>query len=286
MKNTAAFVVAGLSNTCYMKKPFNPILGETYQATYEDGTQIFCEQSSHHPPVSNWQVFGPDNLYHLYGYGEWGASFRGNAIKGIQTGQHVIEFKDGGSLYYHLPEVWIRGIVTGERVVEYDGVIKMRDDYNKIGCDVLINPPQEAAASWVWGWGAKKAIPTDYLGGSVFKWTGNDPEDKASRKDISKVEGSWLGCIEFDQKIYWDWQLGLPKFSPLPVEKPLPSDCRFREDLIFLKKGDLEGATKWKAELENKQRHEKKLRKDGADKRAPPPAATPQTQSSLTGWFF
>ena len=76
-------LIAGLHNTCTQLKPFNPILGETYEAKYEDGTQVFCEQSSHHPPVSNLEVLGPNNSYHIYGFGEWLASFGGNTVKGI-----------------------------------------------------------------------------------------------------------------------------------------------------------------------------------------------------------
>jgi len=33
-------------------KPFNPILGETWQARMEDGTSMCMEQISHHPPIS------------------------------------------------------------------------------------------------------------------------------------------------------------------------------------------------------------------------------------------
>jgi len=57
-------------------------LGETYEARFEDGTMIYCEQSSHHPPVTNWQVFGPKKEYQVFGYGEWTAGFRGNTVIG------------------------------------------------------------------------------------------------------------------------------------------------------------------------------------------------------------
>lgn len=55
---------------------------------------------------------------------------------------------------------------------------------------------------------------------------------------LSKVEGSWLESVEFDGKRYWD----LEKIDPAPLIKtnyPLPSDCRFREDLMYLAKKDL-----------------------------------------------
>lgn len=45
------------------RKPFNPILGETWQATLpQDGTQLFVEQISHHPPVSAFQMQGPGQM--------------------------------------------------------------------------------------------------------------------------------------------------------------------------------------------------------------------------------
>jgi len=44
-------------------KPFNPLLGETLQGHYDDGTTFYCEHTSHHPPISNFLVEDPDGLY-------------------------------------------------------------------------------------------------------------------------------------------------------------------------------------------------------------------------------
>lgn len=41
-------------------KPFNPILGETFQGAYPNGTQVYIEQIAHHPPISSWQVYDHD----------------------------------------------------------------------------------------------------------------------------------------------------------------------------------------------------------------------------------
>jgi hypothetical protein len=49
------------------KKPFNPILGETWQAALSDGSTIAMEQISHHPPVSAFQIEGPGSLYRFVG---------------------------------------------------------------------------------------------------------------------------------------------------------------------------------------------------------------------------
>lgn len=49
-------MIGGLRRQTSTLKPFNPILGETYQAQYSSGLQVHAEQISHHPPVSSWQV--------------------------------------------------------------------------------------------------------------------------------------------------------------------------------------------------------------------------------------
>lgn len=51
----AAFSVSGFASGYYRSgsKPFNPLLGETYECKREDkGFQFIAEQVSHHPPVS------------------------------------------------------------------------------------------------------------------------------------------------------------------------------------------------------------------------------------------
>jgi len=58
------------------------VAGETFQATFSNGTEVFCEQVSHHPPVSAFELVGPNRSWHFYGRGAWVASFRGNSVKG------------------------------------------------------------------------------------------------------------------------------------------------------------------------------------------------------------
>ena len=154
LKLIITFAIAGLSNTVTAKKPFNPILGETFEADFEDGTNIFCEQTSHHPPVTNWNVVGPNNCYHFYGFGEWSASLRGNSIKGVQKGFHYIDFEDGTKIRYELPDCWARGIMWGERVIEYDGEMVFIDNKNKLVAELKFNPD---GGGWFSSWRKKKS---------------------------------------------------------------------------------------------------------------------------------
>lgn len=119
--------------------------------------------------------------------------------------------------------------------------------------EVKINPEVGGWFSW------KKKLPTDYLDGAIYKYK-SDPKG-TDRTAVSKITGSWMGCILFDGERYWSVKQDTPKFSLIPSENPLPSDCRYREDVLYLKAGELEAATEWKSKLEDLQREEAKIRK-------------------------
>ena len=55
IKLVLSFMVAGLHLNITQRKPFNPILGETYQGFLGD-SPIFMEQVCHHPPISYFLV--------------------------------------------------------------------------------------------------------------------------------------------------------------------------------------------------------------------------------------
>lgn len=55
-KLSIAYGLAALYCGLKQQKPFNPLLGETYQACFEDNTRVYCEHTSHHPPISNYLI--------------------------------------------------------------------------------------------------------------------------------------------------------------------------------------------------------------------------------------
>jgi len=81
-------------------------------------------------------------------------------------------------------------------------------------------------------------------------------------KVVSRAEGSWIDSLSFDGQVYWT-KLQYKPFATIPaaVEETLPSDCNLREDLVALKKKDEDGSQTLKTQLEEKQRHDSKLRK-------------------------
>jgi len=279
-KNVVSMLVAGLHNTCTQMKPFNPILGETFEATFDDGSQIFLEQSSHHPPVSNFEIIGANNKWYLYGFGEWSAGFRGNSIKGRQAGPMVAAFSDGTKISFELPWTVISGFLFGERVMEYVETVKFRDTKNKLALDLLFAPPAPPTTGF-FSWLASKKPPSDYIVGNIVQTTSETGEPKEGDKVITPVSGSWLGCVKFGSEIHWDWtdeQNNLIKKSvATAVSDPLPCDSRLRADLISLSKAEIEKSQDWKVKLEVKQRKEEKSRKDFAKKLA--------TSGGKSGWY-
>lgn len=293
-KCVVSLLVGGLHNTCKQLKPFNPILGETYEATYEDGSEIYMEQSSHHPPVSNFEVIGPDNSWHVYGFGEWSAGFRANSVKGRQSGPMIAAFPDGTKISFELPWTIISGLIFGERVMEYVEIVKFRDPKNNLALDLQFAPPAPPTSGF-FGWLNSKKPPSDYITGNLYQTSSENNEPKEGDKVVAEVSGSWLGCVKFNNEVHWDWtdeKNGLiKKYAPIPHKDPLPSDSRYRGDLIYLCKNETNLSQDWKGKLEVKQRKEERSRKEVAKNKNqinPTPTTTGTTTGTTTekkGWW-
>ncbi|BDA48651.1 Oxysterol-binding protein-related protein 3 [Coccomyxa sp. Obi] len=259
MQYMVAFVIGGLRRQTSTLKPFNPILGETYQGIYCSGWRVFAEQISHHPPISSWQVLDPEGKFQFSGYGNWKASARGNSIKGQQSGLNKVSFsRDGAVIEWELPSLLLRGILWGERSLKYSGTITFRDELNALQCDVTIDGSKQSFVSSLWH-GKSGAKKLDQLHGTLRK----------GGKVVSTVRGSWLTAVEWEEGglgssslRVWD-AAKAPVHVPKPVTDPLPSDSRFRQDLHALQEGDQDEAQEWKSRLEHVQRSDAAMRAVG-----------------------
>ncbi|GAM26095.1 hypothetical protein SAMD00019534_092700 [Acytostelium subglobosum LB1] len=261
MKNVVAFAISGLHLTSTLTKPFNPLLGETFQCYFSDGTQVFCEQTSHHPPISSWQMQGAG--FHYYGQGVWSAACRGNLVKAYQKGSHTIDFEDGSSIHWALPEILIKGIFWGDRITDFNGKMVFTDEKNKLCCEITFNPH---ALGFVKSIFSKQKEPSDYFVGQIYRIGGSaTPSSKDKKKGeqpevVCEIEGSWLTQLTIDNKVYWELSMVPP--GVIYHESPLPTDCRYRDDLRYLKEGNIEKAKEHKSLIEEKQRNEAKMRKE------------------------
>lgn len=83
-----AFIVSNLSTHLErMSKPFNPLLGETYELKVEKGASFHCiaEQVSHHPPISALYIRGKNWI--LTTNIEAKVKFQGTNVVAVTEGQ-------------------------------------------------------------------------------------------------------------------------------------------------------------------------------------------------------
>lgn len=78
---------------------------------------------------------------------------------------------------------------------------------------------------------------------------------------MSTVEGEFTNMVRFDGKSYWVYDYdGFPKIKRM--KNILDSDSMYRDDLVWIKKGDENLSQRFKVKLEEIQRKDKKLRED------------------------
>jgi hypothetical protein len=100
LKNVICFIISGFHMAGRQKKPFNPILGETLEAIWPDGSKIMIEHISHHPPISCFIIEHPEKLFRYEGTFEYKVKIgdMGNSLKGQQVGPNRVIFKDGTTI--------------------------------------------------------------------------------------------------------------------------------------------------------------------------------------------
>ena len=286
-KYVIAFSLSALFRSTEQLKPLNPLLGETYQCEWEDGSKLYIEHISHHPAISNIYLTSGKNLFVVSGYihmdlgGILKAMFK-NAMSMIPRSKISVFFPEKKqTVSFQFPKINMGGALWGQRYIYFYDQMKFEDTENNLKAIIAFaNGVKELK---------KQRIHDIY--GKIFKYNYSEEELKKpfycesmpynpfpSGKDdiISEITGSWLEEIKFDDKVYFVLKENLPP-PVYPSDNVLPSDSRYREDKIWLKHSFdnkefhkvFEGyAQSWKLGLEAQQRFDRKLRKEYADKKS------------------
>lgn len=276
-KYAICFTLSGLFSSSGQLKPFNPLLGETFQAKFEDGSNIYVEHTSHIPPVSNYLIEDIDGLYKLYGYCDISVEgamkvLLNNYMYCVPKGKCCIYLKNTNqTIVYQNPKVVLGGMIYGKRYAYWDGHMKFEDRENNLKAIIWFNFTHPNLKNRrihdiygeIFKYDFSKEKKKDFYEPKLSKSGMPDPKDV-----ISTISGSWLEYLIFDNKILYTISDSVPS-KVIPVENPIPSDPRYREDLIWLKKSVLaneskasfeEFAQQWKVALEVQQRYDRSLR--------------------------
>eukprot|EP00252_Welwitschia_mirabilis_P011313 TRINITY_DN25449_c0_g1_i3.p1 TRINITY_DN25449_c0_g1~~TRINITY_DN25449_c0_g1_i3.p1 ORF type:complete len:725 (+),score=130.78 TRINITY_DN25449_c0_g1_i3:86-2260(+) len=270
--NVAAFAVSGYSSTkgrtC---KPFNPLLGETYEADYPDKRLRFIsEKVSHHPMTvachctgSGWVFWGDSTLKSKF----WGRSIQLDPV-GVLT----LEFSDGETFRWSKVTTSIYNLILGKIYCDHYGVMHIKGNQS-LSCKLKFkeqsimerNPHQvqgyvydangkklatligkwDESMHFVMGDIAEKPRSYDPMSEAVLLWKKNDPPEYPTRYNLTS------------------FAITLNELTPGLKEKLPPTDSRLRPDQRLLENGEYSKANSEKLHLEQKQRMAYTLQQKG-----------------------
>ncbi|OLY84921.1 Protein kes1, partial [Smittium mucronatum] len=109
-----------------VKKPYNPILGEQFHATFPSqkhgDTILVCEQVSHHPPITAVYIYNEKEQIYCNGFFQQKVRFSGTSVKVDQFGHMTAIFKRTGDFFMmSLPDLVVSGLFSGNVFMETNG---------------------------------------------------------------------------------------------------------------------------------------------------------------------
>jgi hypothetical protein len=256
-------------------KPFNPILGETFQVECgPEGGRFLAEQVSHHPPIGAARAEGPGWRYDIVSAPA--TRFLGNAVdifphgrtRITLTGRGGKDGEDGREEAYALspPNSKAHNLIVGRTWVDCYGDFTLTNLTTGATCALSFTPcgwfgagRYEVGGHISDADGAKR-LAVSGAWNSHLDVTRCDPETGEAVPGagktrvwecVPKPEGDKYGFTHFARKLCEG--VGL---------NPLPSDSRRRPDRAALEAGDQRAAGAHKHALEEAQRAERRAREE------------------------
>jgi hypothetical protein len=198
----SAFAVSTVSsNVNRYSKPFNPLLGETYELIREDiGFKIICEQVSHHPPISAFHTESiKNNDWEFYGFINPKIKFWGKSVEIYPKGKLTLKLKKYNETYsWQQVTCCVHNIIIGKLWFEYYGTMEISCQENGYKSVLNFKP---------YSWFNKELNRVD---GFIY--------DKSKNKKKA-LYGYWTHCMyscnpnEFDEYVRSDKQLPMVKLD-------------------------------------------------------------------------
>lgn len=265
--------LAALSSSCFVttlsrhSKPFNPLLGETYElVNQEQGYCVISEQVSHHPPVT--ALHAESDKWVFWEEYKLDIKFRGQWIKVVPVGLVHFRTKEDGFHYsWNKPHTTIHNLILGSLWADHEG-------------DVVINCHQTGEQAIVpWQNYAKVKQRYRELNGKVLDAKGEvqyvlhgawDKGMVRRRVDGSGVKELWraLDPVPNAERQYGFTQFAM-RLNEVDETVTCPTDSRKRPDQRLLEEGDVDAASDEKYRLEEKQRAARRLREARKEKWKP-----------------
>lgn len=266
----AAFAVSqfsgGRAKERAIRKPFNPLLGETFELLRTErelpggGMRVLVEKVSHRPVRIAIQADAPS-----WSFAQAAApsqKFWGKSAEIITEGRVrvVLRLPDGGGEEHYswtLATVFLRNVVMGEKYVEPVGTMNVVNDTTGARAAV------EFRSKGMFGGRSEDVQIETYDAAGAHtglaltgNWTSSlkvvDPRNKAGGLEIWRAGA----LVDDATRVYGLTQFAasLNEITPLEEGKLAPTDCRLRPDQRLAENGKYDDAEEWKVKLEEAQR--------------------------------
>ncbi|XP_044897758.1 oxysterol-binding protein-related protein 1 isoform X2 [Felis catus] len=177
MQCVAAFAVSAVASQWERTgKPFNPLLGETYELVRDDlGFRLISEQVSHHPPISAFHAEGLNNDFIFHGSIYPKLKFWGKSVEAEPKGTITLELLEHSEAYtWTNPTCCVHNIIVGKLWIEQYGNVEITN--HKTGDKCVLN-----------------FKPCGLFGKELHKVEGYI-QDK-SKKRLCALYGKWTECL-------------------------------------------------------------------------------------------
>lgn len=262
----AAFAASGYASTYFRagSKPFNPVLGETYECIREDkGFRFFSEQVSHHPPISACHCESKNFVF--WQDIRWKNKFWGKSMEILPVGTLNVTLPKYGDYYvWNKVTTCIHNILSGRRWIEHYGEITIRNTKSSVCiCKLTF-------------------VKVNYWNSNVNEVQGVviDQEGKVVHRLFGKWhEGLYCGVAPSAKCVWrpgsmptnYERYYGFTRFAIElneldPVLKDLlpTTDARFRPDQRLLEEGNVEAAASEKQRIEELQRSRRRYMEENS----------------------
>ncbi|XP_060080421.1 oxysterol-binding protein 1-like isoform X2 [Ylistrum balloti] len=276
--HVAAFTISSFSTTVNRStKPFNPLLGETYECDRMDdlGWRTIAEQVMHHPPTAAQYTEGKEWI--LWQEFSMTSKFRGKYLQVIPLGIAHLLFKKSGNHYtWRKVTTTVHNIIVGKLWVDHHGEMDITNHTNNDKCHL-----KYSAYSYFSREKPRKVTGVVTDAGGKAKWVLTGTWDrKMEGAQVLHVDESNKGKPMFETGapfVIWERRLLPPgsermyHFTRLAIELNefedgvAPTDCRRRPDQRLMEDGNWDEANKCKLRLEEKQRATRKRREAEAE---------------------
>uniref|UniRef100_A0A669CJF9 Oxysterol-binding protein n=1 Tax=Oreochromis niloticus TaxID=8128 RepID=A0A669CJF9_ORENI len=286
----AAFTVSSYSTTVHRTgKPFNPLLGETFELDRhrECGYRSLCEQVSHHPPAAAHHAFS-EKGWTLRQEITLASKFRGKYLSIMPLGSIQCIFEKSNNHYsWKKVTTTVHNIIVGKLWIDQSGEIDVVNHKTGDRCHLKFAPysyfsrdvPRKVTG-----------VVTDKDGKAHYVLSGTWDEKMEFSKIMQSSKGE-NGTEGKQRTVYQTlkakeiWRKNpLPEgaenmyyFSSLaltlnePEEGVAPTDSRRRPDQRLMEEGHWDEANAEKQRLEEKQRSARREREKEAVKADSPP---------------